>query len=228
MLLQTRVETAEPYFRRWMDRFPSIEELAAADEEDVLKAWEGLGYYSRARNLHRSARFVREELNGVIPTELTSLRELPGIGEYSAGAIASIAYGEAVPAADGNVRRVISRLFDLPDPSPADLRERATAMLDVDRPGDWNQAVMELGATICTPRAPLCDVCPVVEHCLAQSKGTQAERPVAKALARVREATFAVLVAVRASSELALVRRPTEGMLGGPLGVSVRRGRRPK
>ena len=165
MLQQTRVETAGPYYERWMERFPSVTELAEADEADVLKAWEGLGYYSRARNLHRSARIVKEGLNGVIPGTAEGLRELPGIGEYSAGAIASIAYGEPTPAVDGNARRVISRLFDLAEPPPRELRERACAILEARRPGDWNQAIMELGATICSPRSPRCRECPVAEYC---------------------------------------------------------------
>lgn len=215
MLQQTRVETAAPYFRRWMDRFPSVKELADADEEDVLKAWEGLGYYSRARNLHRSARTVREELNGVIPTDAAALRALPGIGEYSAGAIASIAFREATPAVDGNARRVLSRLFDLVDPKPGMLRVKAAGVLEVSRPGDWNQAVMELGATICLPRNPRCAECPVVAHCVAQSNGTQHSRPGTKRRTPVREVTFAVLVAASGPGEFLLVRRPTDGMLGG-------------
>ena len=215
MLQQTRVETAAPYYVRWMERFPTVTELAEADEEDVLKAWEGLGYYSRARNLRRSARIVKERLNGVIPGDAQGLRELPGIGEYSAGAIASIAYGEAVPAVDGNARRVISRLFDLPEPSPGELRERAVAMLETGRPGDWNQAIMDLGSTLCLPRAPRCGECPVAEHCQARASGTQELRPVAKRRPRVREASFAVLVAVRSGGDLLLTRRPSEGLLGG-------------
>ena len=143
MLQQTRVETAIPYYDRWMERFPTVEALAGVDEETVLKAWEGLGYYSRARNLHRSALIVRERLGGVLPQDSQGLKTLPGIGEYSAGAIASIAYGEVVPAVDGNVRRVLSRLFDLEDPTAATLRERAGELVDPDRPGDWNQALME-------------------------------------------------------------------------------------
>ena len=215
MLQQTWVETAAPYYERWMERFPSVTALAEAQEEDVLKAWEGLGYYSRARNLHRSARIVKERLNGVIPSDSEGLRELPGIGEYSAGAIASISYGEATPAVDGNARRVISRLFDLADPSPAELRDRATEMLETSRPGDWNQAIMELGATICLPRTPRCGQCPVAEHCRARASGTQESRPGPKRSPRVRQATFAVLVAVRGPGELFVTRRPSKGLLGG-------------
>jgi A/G-specific adenine glycosylase len=215
MLQQARVETATPYYVRWMERFPSVTALAEAGEEDVLKAWEGLGYYSRARNLHRSAGIVKEDLNGVIPGDAEGLRELPGIGEYSAGAIASICYGEPTPAVDGNARRVISRLFDLPEPSPAELRERANTILETRRPGDWNQAIMELGATICLPRSPRCEECPVAKHCQARASGTQEQRPLAKRRSRVREASFAVLVAARRNGELLLTRRPSKGLLGG-------------
>ena len=215
MLQQTRVETATPYFVRWMKRFPSVAVLAEAEEQDVLKAWEGLGYYSRARNLHRSARIVTESLHGVIPTDADGLRELPGIGEYSAGAIASIAFGQATPAVDGNARRVISRLFDLAEPSASELRKRATTILDADRPGDWNQAVMELGATVCLPRAPRCGVCPISSHCLARVEGTQGDRPMPKRRNRVRDASFAVLVIRRDDGELLFTRRRSEGLLGG-------------
>jgi len=136
MLQQTRIDTAIPYYDRWMERFPTVEDLAEADEQSVLKAWEGLGYYSRARNLRRSALIVRERLGGVLPQDPRGLKALPGIGEYTAGAIASIAYGQVVPAVDGNVRRVLSRLFDLEDPTAASLRKRAGELLDPDHPGD--------------------------------------------------------------------------------------------
>src|SRR5690606_35120964 len=122
MLQQTRVETAIPYYERWIERFPTLTALADASLDDVLKAWEGLGYYSRARNLHRAAGLVRERYGGELPDDVDTLRALPGVGDYTAGAIASIAYAIPAPAVDGNVRRVLSRLFDLPDPSPAELR----------------------------------------------------------------------------------------------------------
>jgi A/G-specific adenine glycosylase len=186
MLQQTRVETAIPYYYRWMERFPTVEVLADVDEESVLKAWEGLGYYSRARNLHRSARLVRERLGGVIPQDSRSLKTLPGIGEYTSGAIASIAYGEVVPAVDGNVRRVLSRLFDLEDPTDASLRKQAGELVDPDRPGDWNQALMELGATVCTLRSPRCSACPLTVECRALSEGTRELRPASKRRPRVR------------------------------------------
>jgi A/G-specific adenine glycosylase len=215
MLQQTRVETAIPYFHRWMERFPTVEALAEADEESVLKAWEGLGYYSRARNLHRSARLVRERLAGEFPLDSENLKTLPGVGEYSAGAIASIAYGEVVPAVDGNARRVLSRLFDLEDPSDGNLRTRAGQLVDPDRPGDWNQALMELGATVCTPRSPRCSVCPLTGECRALAEGTQELRPAPKRRPAVRTVSYAVLVVVNPAGELLVVRRPSDGLLGG-------------
>ena len=215
MLQQTRVETAIPYYRRWMERFPTVEALADGDEETVLKAWEGLGYYSRARNLRGSALIVRERLGGVLPQDSRSLKKLPGIGEYSAGAIASIAYGEVVPAVDGNVRRVLSRLFDLADPTDVSLLKRASELVDPDRPGDWNQALMELGATICTPRAPRCEACPLIGDCGALAEGTQELRPRSKRRPLKRTVSYAVLVALNPAGELLMVRRPPDGLLGG-------------
>ena len=215
MLQQTRVETAIPYYDRWMERFPKVEDLAEADEQSVLKAWEGLGYYSRARNLRRSALIVRERLGGALPRDFRGLKALPGIGEYSAGAIASIAFGEVVPAVDGNVRRVLSRLFDLENPTTASLRKRASELVDPDRPGDWNQALMELGATVCTPRSPRCDACPLSGECRALAEGTQELRPASKRRPRVRTVSYAVLVAINPAGELFMVRRPADGLLGG-------------
>ena len=215
MLQQTRVQTAIPYYDRWMERFPTIEALGEADEESVLKAWEGLGYYSRARNLHRAALMVRERLGGVLPQDSQSLRTLPGIGEYSAGAIASIAYGEGVPAVDGNVRRVLSRLFDLENPTDASLRKRAGELVDPVRPGDWNQALMELGATVCTPRSPRCPACPLTGECRAMAEGTQELRPASSRRPRVRSVSYAVVVALNPAGEVLMVRRPRDGLLGG-------------
>ena len=215
MLQQTRVETAIPYYHRWMERFPTVEALADGDEEAVLKAWEGLGYYSRARNLRRSALIVRERLGGVLPQDSQGLKALPGIGEYSAGAIASIAYGEVVPAVDGNVRRVLSRLFDLADPTDVSLRARARELVDPDRPGDWNQALMELGATVCTARSPQCLVCPLAGQCRALAEGTQGLRRTSKRRPLKRTVSYAVLVALNPAGELLMVRRPPDGLLGG-------------
>jgi A/G-specific adenine glycosylase len=198
MLQQTRVETVLPYYKRWLQRFPSLEALAAAREEDVLLAWQGLGYYSRARRLLGAARMIRERHEGHLPSKEEALRRLPGMGAYTAGAVASMAFGEAVPAVDGNVRRVLARVYDLPDPRPGKLRELAGALVDPDRPGDFNQALMELGATVCLPRSPRCQDCPLGGLCLANRRGTVAERPPRKARRPVPEIEMAVVVAVRA------------------------------
>jgi A/G-specific adenine glycosylase len=214
MLQQTRVETVKKYYEPWLTRFPDVETLADADEDEVLKAWEGLGYYRRARNLHRAVRVVRERPDGAIPSGYTALRALPGVGEYTAGAVASIAFGEATPAVDGNVRRVLSRLFDRAAPEPAWLRSTAEALVDRERPGDWNQALMELGATVCTARNPKCGSCPVRRWCAALSAGTVAVRPGARAARGVRTARL-VLGVFHAQGEVLLVRRPRRGLLGG-------------
>jgi A/G-specific adenine glycosylase len=214
MLQQTRVETVLGYYEPWLRRFPDLESLASADPDEIIEAWEGLGYYRRARNLHRAARLVRERPDGALPSTYAELKELPGLGEYTAGAVASIAFGEVVPAADGNVRRVLSRLFDEPDPKPAWLRDTAAALVDPARPGDWNQALMELGATICTPRGPRCARCPVADRCRARAAGTQEERPAPAPRRAPRRAVFAVAVVHRGGRVL-LERRPPDGLLGG-------------
>jgi A/G-specific adenine glycosylase len=172
MLQQTQVATVIGFYERWLRHFPDVEALAAADTEDVLRAWEGLGYYSRARNLQRAAQHVVKRYDGKLPASVAELLELPGIGRYSAGAIASIAFALDEPAIDGNIVRVLTRLFALPgDPKRAPLAGRlwqlARELLPSGRAGDFNQALMELGATCCTPRAPTCAVCPVRAHCQA-------------------------------------------------------------
>jgi A/G-specific adenine glycosylase len=215
MLQQTRVDTVVPYWERWIERFPTVAALAEAELDDVLRHWEGLGYYSRARNLHNAARMVRERFDGRVPAETESLRELPGVGEYTAGAVASIAFGVATPAVDGNVRRVLSRLHDLEKPRPRELRERAAALVPDDRPGDFNQALMELGATICTPRTPDCGECPVARWCLARRCGTQELRPLPARRKPIPEERVRTVVMVRDDGALLLVRRPLDGLLGG-------------
>lgn len=214
MLQQTRVETVVGYYDPWLRRFPTLEALAEADEDDVLKAWEGLGYYRRARNLHKAARVVRERHDGTIPGTSAELRALPGIGEYTAGAVASIAFGEAAPAVDGNVRRVFARLYDVAVPRQGWLRQRATELVDVDRPGDWNQALMELGATICVPRSPKCPECPISEWCAARHAGTQSERPAPPKRRTIPSAEIGLAVFHRKGRVL-LERRPEGGILAG-------------
>jgi A/G-specific adenine glycosylase len=214
MLQQTRVETVALRYATWLDRFPDVESLASADEDEVLKAWEGLGYYRRARNLHRAARLVRERPDTSLPSTFAELRELPGLGEYTAGAVASIAFGEAVAAVDGNVRRVLSRLLNEAKPTPAGLRRSASALLDPERPGDWNQAMMDLGSTVCVPRAPRCEACPVSAWCAARAAGTQRDRPEPARRTRPRTATV-VLAVLHSRGHVLLERRPTGGLLGG-------------
>ena len=226
MLQQTRVETVVPYYERWVRRFPGWDELADAGEDEVLREWTGLGYYRRARNLHRTAQVVRERFGGELPEDPAALRELPGVGEYTAGAVASIAFGRAVPAVDGNVKRVLCRLFDMEAPTAGRLREVATGLVDPGRPGDFNEAMMELGATVCTPRSPGCGGCPVREWCRARAAGTVAERPARRPRKRVpRVVHVAVVVVGRASpadagggrpSIVTLLRkRPDSGLLAG-------------
>ena len=170
MLQQTRVDTVRPYFRRWTERFPTLDDLADASLEEVLKAWEGLGYSSRARNLHRAVREVRDRFDGRVPDDLSTFRSLPGVGRYTAGAVMSIAFDQPHPVVDGNVRRVFARWLDLPEPGEAMLWSAAEKLVPGDRPGALNQALMELGATVCTPRSPLCFRCPVSAMCEAYSK----------------------------------------------------------
>ena len=214
MLQQTRVETVTLRYAAWLERFPDLRSLAAASEDDVLKAWEGLGYYRRARHLHRAARLVCERPDTSLPSSYAELRELPGLGAYTAGAVASIAFGEAVAAVDGNVRRVVSRLFDEPIPTSAWLRGAASALLDPRRPGDWNQAMMDLGATVCVPRAPRCEACPLERWCAARAAGTQVDRPARVERRAPRAVTFALAV-LHADGRVLLERRPAGGLLGG-------------
>ena len=218
MLQQTRAAVVSPYFERWMQRFPTISVLAAASEEEVLKAWEGLGYYSRALRLRRAAREIVRRHGGRVPTTADVLRTLPGIGPYTAGAVASIAYGSAVPAVDANARRVLARLMNEPEPAPRMLEEWAGALVDPADPGGFNQALMELGARICLPRSPRCGECPIPGHCRARQAGTQAVVPARRPRAPLPEYTVACagLVSGEGESSLALLRRrPAGGLLGG-------------
>lgn len=219
MLQQTRVEAVIPYFERWMRRFPTIKDLARASERDVLKLWEGLGYYSRARNLHKAAKIVAKQHSGRLPRDLNALRKLPGIGRYTVGAIASIAFGLDEPALDGNSRRVLSRVFDVREPadSPAGekiLWELAVQHLPKGRAGDYNQALMDLGATTCLPKKPLCPVCPLKDLCEARKLGVQEQRPVLKHKKGVPHYVQAEAVIVRRGRVL-LAKRPSKGLLGG-------------
>ncbi len=214
MLQQTRVDTVKPFYERWVVQFPTLESLALADEDAVLKAWEGLGYYRRARNLRRAALTVREKWDGELPQDREGLRTLPGVGAYTSGAIASIAFGEAVPAVDGNVRRVLARLYDEPRPTPAWLESHAQALVDERRPGDWNQALMELGATLCAPKKPRCDRCPVAVWCRALGAGSVESRPEPAKRAPPRAEQYRLAVLYH-EGEVLVERRPSDGLLGG-------------
>ena len=200
MLQQTRAETVIPYYDRWLRRFPGWDALADASADDVLLAWKGLGYYRRAQRLHRTAMIVRERYDGRLPEDPAELRTLPGVGEYTAGAVASIAFGLPVPAVDGNVKRVLSRLMDVGDPTAALLRDEATRLLDPERPGDFNEAMMELGATVCTPRSPRCADCPVRPHCSADKAGTVGDRPLVRQRRPLPRVEFVTAVIVRAAA----------------------------
>ena len=219
MLQQTRVEAVIPYFAKWMRLFPTVQSLATASERDVLNAWEGLGYYSRARNLHKAAKIVVDQYNGDIPHDLDELRKLPGIGRYTLGAIASIAFGMDIAALDGNIKRVYARIFDLEVPVDSAngekiLWELADKNLPKGHAGDYNQALMDLGATICVPKNPRCLICPVMKICRARQRGTQNQRPVKTPKKDVPHYVHAAAVVVQRRRVL-LSQRPSEGLLGG-------------
>ncbi len=192
ILQQTQVKQGLPYFLKFVKLFPTVTDLANADEETVLKAWQGLGYYSRARNLHFAAKYISNELKGIFPNNYKDLLKLKGVGDYTASAIASIAFNEAVPAIDGNVNRFISRLFDIKLPVDSkegqnEIRFFLKDLLDYDAPGDFNQALMELGALVCRPLNPNCKECPVQEKCLAYANKTIQNRPIKKAKVVVKK-----------------------------------------
>lgn len=217
MLQQTQVATVIDYFNRFIAKFPTVHSLASADESDVFKLWEGLGYYSRARNLLKCARIISQEYAGVFPSTYTELMTLPGIGPYTAGAISSIAFGESVPAVDGNVFRVLSRLFCMDDPidqtkSRLRFQSIASALL-TDRPGDFNQALMELGATVCTPKRVKCKECPLSNLCCAFDKDLVDKYPVRspKPLKKLLQVMMIVLVN---QDQVMIIQHPNHGLLG--------------
>jgi A/G-specific adenine glycosylase len=219
MLQQTRVEAVIPYFMRWMDRFPGISELAAASEQDVLASWEGLGYYSRARNIHKAAIIAKEQYESALPHDLATLRKLPGIGRYTASAIASMAIGLDVPTLDANIRRVLARVFNVTEPAdvPAGediLWKLAEKHLPKCSAGDYNQALMDLGAMLCLPKKPRCLICPLQGMCQARRLGNQEQLPVLKPKAEIPHHTVTAAV-VRRDGKVLLAKRPSKGLLGG-------------
>lgn len=222
MLQQTTVAAVKSYFERFVNRWPRVEDLAGAPVEAVMGEWAGLGYYARARNLHACAKAVTERHGGRFPRTAEALRALPGIGEYTSAAIASIAFGEAAAVVDGNVERVVTRRFAIETPvlkARPLIRAQVAALTPADRPGDFAQGMMDLGATICTPRSPACILCPVREGCAAGAAGTAERYPVKAPKAAKPARRGAAFVAVRpADGAVWLARRPDEGMLGGMCG----------
>ena len=221
MLQQTTVVAVAPYFRDFLARWPTIRDLAAADLDAVLRAWQGLGYYARARNLHRCARAVAG-LGGRFPESEAELLKLPGIGAYTAAAVAAIAFGRKATVMDGNVERVIARLFAVADPLPAAkpaLRRLAESLTPDERPGDYAQAIMDLGATICLPRKPKCLLCPWADACRAKRQGIAESLPAKSPKAERPKRHGIVFWAIRNDGAVLLRRRPENGLLGGMIEI---------
>jgi A/G-specific adenine glycosylase len=220
MLQQTRVETVVQYYERFLGRFPSAETLAAAPLSDILKAWEGLGYYARARNLHKAAQQVIQEHGGQLPTTPKDLRRLPGIGRYTAAAIASIAFDQDAVALDGNLRRVLCRLFAIDDDpgrpnTQRTLEHLALSMLPAGQAGDFNQALMDLGAMVCTPTKPRCLICPLSHQCQARREGIQNELPIRATRSQRPHRDVTAGVIWDGNGHFLITQRPLDGMLGG-------------
>ncbi|MCA0872644.1 A/G-specific adenine glycosylase [Seohaeicola saemankumensis] len=221
MLQQTTVAAVRDYFHRFTTRWPTVAALAAADDGDVMGEWAGLGYYARARNLLKCARAVAHDHNGQFPRDHDALLALPGIGPYTAAAISAIAFDRAEVVMDGNVERVMARLFDIHTPLPAakpELKAQAAALTPTERPGDHAQAVMDLGATICTPKSPACGICPLRPPCAARAAGTAADLP-RKTPKKPKPTRRGIVYLARdADGAVLLERRPDKGLLGGMLG----------
>lgn len=220
MLQQTRVDQATPYYHRFLKRFPTVQDLAKADRHDVLMAWEGLGYYSRARNLQDAAKQVVDEFDGVFPETYDGIIALKGIGPYTAAAVSSIAFGLPHAVVDGNVIRVISRLFGIRDDvskngTKNEIQHIADQLLDQKRPGDFNQAVMELGATVCTPKNPVCMMCPVSTSCVAFRTAETDSLPYKAPKKKVPHHQIVVGVCRDNEGRMLIALRPEDKMLGG-------------
>ena len=220
MLQQTQVETVIPYYRRFLAQFPTVETLARASLQEVLKAWENLGYYARARNLHSAAREITARTGGVIPDNEKELIRLPGVGPYTAAAILSIAFGQRVPAVDGNVRRVLCRLFAIRDPLEESqtlrkIHDLAADLVPANDSSRFNQGLMDLGATICTSRKPSCELCPVLEPCIAAVRGLQEALPVIRKRDPLPHKQMTAGILSDHQGQLLVVRRPNRGLLGG-------------
>jgi A/G-specific adenine glycosylase len=219
MLQQTQVATAIPYYLRFMASFPTPRHLAEADIQDVLKQWEGLGYYSRARNLHRAAGLVTAQFGGRVPADPAEFQSLPGVGDYIAAAVLSIAFGQVLPVVDGNVKRVLARLLEMDTPVNRSgahniFREPAKTLICPQHPADYNQAIMELGALVCRPANPACHECPLADLCRANRHGSTARYPKRIASRKVPRRHQAI-AAVLKKGKMLVVQRPMEGFLGG-------------
>ena len=218
MLQQTQVKTVIPYYDRWLAQFPTLQTLASADQQQVLKLWQGLGYYARARNLHRAAQDIVSQHHGIFPTDLPTAVSLPGIGRTTAGGILSAAFDQPTPILDGNVKRVLARLVALSVPTSkaiAQLWQLSIALLDPAHPRDFNQAWMDLGATVCLPRSPLCDRCPWQPHCCAYHQGIQTEIPMTETRAPIPRKMIGVAVIWNDAGQILIDRRKPNGLLGG-------------
>jgi A/G-specific adenine glycosylase len=218
MLQQTQVDTVIPYYRRFLEAFPTVSDLAGAPLQEVLKLWENMGYYSRARNLHAVARVVVERFGGHLPDTLEGLKSLPGIGEYTAGAIVSMAFGEAVPAVDGNVRRILSRLFAVREPidqlqTQRRIKQAAAVLVPHKNPGDFNQALMDLGATLCKAKSPRCADCPIAPLCRARELRLQEILPISEKRPPIPHRQGAAAVIRNRDGLLLVVQRPATGLL---------------
>ncbi len=222
MLQQTTVKSVTTYFEKFITKWPTVEKLAAASLEDVLRNWAGLGYYSRARNLHKCARQVVSEFKGRFPSQEEELLKLPGIGPYTAAAIAAIAFDVPATVVDGNVERVISRLFAVKTPLPqakAELKQRAETLTPQFRPGDYAQAIMDLGATVCSPKRPSCMLCPIKSHCQAYEQGIQGQLPARAPRGERPLRCGAAFFSLREDGCVLLRTRPREGLLGGMMEI---------
>jgi A/G-specific adenine glycosylase len=219
MLQQTQVATVVPYYQRFLQHFENLKSLARADSQAVLKSWEGLGYYARARNLHRAAKLVLKDHRGVVPSRWAEFRKLPGVGDYIAAAVLSMAFEKPYPVVDGNVKRVLARLLMINDPvnnasTTKKFREMAGQLLEQKKPGTFNQAMMELGAIVCRPQQPLCGMCPVRKHCRANLSGEVLHYPVKLKKQPTPQYRIAVGVVFK-NGRVLITRRKPSGLLGG-------------
>jgi A/G-specific adenine glycosylase len=218
MLQQTRVDTVIPYFERFMEKYPTVADLAEADEQDLLKVWEGLGYYSRVRNLHHAVKEVHEKYGGKVPDTKEAFGSLKGVGPYTTGAVLSIAYGKPIPAVDGNVMRVMSRIFNMDD-DIAKVKTRklfeglVEKVISHEDPSSFNQGLMELGALICTPKNPSCLLCPVRDFCMAFHEGTQNDLPVKKKVKKGKTVQYISFILEDEKGNIIVRQRPSEGLL---------------